>query len=395
MNLSILAILTLIMILAFSAEMAWGALRMKSLGTISPEVSEPEPAVSIIFSALNEEETIVKALQSLVKLDYNNLEIIAVNDRSTDTTGKLLEQQAALSSKIKVLHIDALPAGWLGKNHALHFGAQHARGDFLLFTDADVSLEATTLKRAIRHMQDKKIDHLSLFFSAQITGGLLNMVVVELGVNIAALLKPWKASDPKSSHAIGIGAFNLVTREAYNEIGGHTKIAMSPIDDVMLGVLLKKHGFQLECLQGGQFVKVPWYTSLSAMLNGLEKNSYAALDYNLWKVVGVSIVMLAAGIWPYWALIFTSGTTRLLNAAIVGCYFLLFGAAIHFAGLPKKILFWLPISTHIRLYTLWRAVCATIHQGGINWRGTFYPLAELKAHHIPMQGVRHDKRNSK
>lgn len=390
-----LAILTLLMVLAFSLEMAMGTLRLKSLRSIAPDPHLPLPLVSIIVAALNEEHTIDEAMESLAHLDYPNLEIIAIDDRSTDKTGILLDQCAQRHHNIQVAHVTELPASWLGKNHALQFGAKRAKGDFLLFTDADVKLEPSTLKRALRRMQDKMLDHLTLLFAAELPGGLLNMVVIEFGVNLAGFLKPWKAADPDSARSIGIGAFNLIRRTAYEDIGGHEKIAMSPIDDVMLGVLLKGHGFRQECLQGADFVKVPWYHSVSAMIKGLEKNSFAALDYSLAKVVAVTLFIFIVGIWPYWALLFTSGPTRLINGAIIGCYILLFSTAAHFAGIPKRHLLWLPVSTYIRLYTLWRAVVVTLHRGGITWRGTFYPLAQLKAHHIPLRGGSHGKRTDK
>lgn len=390
-----LSIVTLLLVVAFCLEMALGTIKMASLQAIAPEVKPPQPFVSIIVAALNEEDTIGEALESLVHLDYDPLEIIAINDRSTDNTGTLLDDFAQRYQKIKVVHINQLPANWLGKHNALQEGAKRAQGDLLLFTDADVKLEPSTLKRAVRRLQDQNLDHLTLLFAAELSGSLLNMVVIEFGVNLAAFLKPWKASDPKSPRSIGIGAFNLLRRTAYEEIGGHSKIAMSPIDDVMLGVLLKSHGFRQECLHGADFVKVPWYHSLKAMIQGLEKNSFAALDYSIGKVVLASIFVIIVGIWPYWALVMTKGLTQLINAAIIGCYFLLFGSAAHFAGIPKRHLIWLPVSTYIRLYTLWRAVFVTIRQGGISWRGTFYPLEKLKAHHLPLHGDNYGKRTNK
>ncbi len=387
-----LSILTLVVVLAFSVEMAMGTRRLKNLRSIPPEVHQPGPSVSIIVAALNEEKSIGAALNSLVNLDYDNLEIIAINDRSTDGTGDVLERLARLHSNLHVLHISELPADWLGKHHALQQGAKMAEGDLLLFTDADVTLAPSTLKRALRRMEDRDLDHLTLLFTPELPGGLLNMVVIEFGVTLAGFLKPWKAVDPKSSRSIGIGAFNMMRRTVYEEIGGHGKIAMSPIDDVMLGVLIKGHGFRQECLHGGQFVRVPWYHSLPAMVRGLEKNSFAALDYSMAKVVAVSIFMIVAGIWPWWALFLTSDPTRAINSAIIGCHILLFGSAAHFVGIPKRHLIWLPVASYIRLYTLWRAVVITVRQGGIRWRGTFYPLAKLKAHHIPIQGDNNGKR---
>ncbi|MBU1640426.1 MAG: glycosyltransferase family 2 protein [Proteobacteria bacterium] len=390
-----LAILTLLVLLAISVEMAVGSFKLKNLGSIAPEVQPPAPYVSIIVPALNEETSIVEAMESLITLDYEHFEIIAINDRSTDQTGPLLDQFARLHSKIHVLHISELPSDWLGKQHALQEGADRAKGDLLLFTDADVTFAPSTLKRAIRRMQDTNLDHLTLLFGVVLSGSLLNMVVIEFGVNLACFLKPWKASDPKSVHSIGIGAFNLVRREAYEKIGGHREIAMSPIDDVLLGVLLKTEGFRQECLRGSQFVTVPWYHSLQEMIQGLEKNSFAALDYSMAKVAAASIFIIIVGIWPYWAVALTSGPTRVINACIIGCSILLFGSAAHVADIPKRHLLWLPVSPYIRLYTLWRAVGITLHQGGITWRGTFYPLPKLKARHIPIHGGHHGKRSVK
>ena len=117
--------------------------------------------VSIIVPARNEQLHIEAALQSMLQLDYPELEFLVVNDRSTDATGEILAQMAIADHRLKVLNVTDLPAGWLGKNHALHRAACQATGDWLLFADADISFEPSTLRRAIGYSQYFNLEHLA------------------------------------------------------------------------------------------------------------------------------------------------------------------------------------------------------------------------------------------
>src|SRR5260370_16885568 len=128
------------------------------------DVQTPQPRVSIIVPALNEEETVEPALTSLLKLDYANYEVIAVDDRSTDRTGEIMDRLAATSNgRLRVIHIAQLPAGWLGKPHAMWLAAQQAEGDWLLFTDADVVYRPDCLPRAAAYPEAAPVVHLPLF----------------------------------------------------------------------------------------------------------------------------------------------------------------------------------------------------------------------------------------
>lgn len=209
------------------------------------------------------------------------------------------------------MHVSELPGGWLGKNHALHLGAGRARGEYLLFTDADVVMEPSTLKRAMARMRARNLDHLTLFFRAVLPSSLLQMVVIEFGVSLISYLQPWKAADPGSDKFIGIGAFNLVRTAAYRKAGGHGAIRLCPLDDIMLGKLLKMHGFAQECLYGYHFIAVKWYGSIREMVRGLRKNTYAALDYSFTQLCVLTCLQLIFSIWPPWALFLTEGATRL------------------------------------------------------------------------------------
>ncbi|MCB2182692.1 MAG: glycosyltransferase [Desulfobulbaceae bacterium] len=374
-----LAAITLFFLLVCGLEGLRGARKIAWLDSVSPLEGKDLPLVSVIIPALNEEENIREALSSVLALDYPNLEILAVNDRSTDSTGDILDEMAHHYPRLKVIHLKTLPPGWLGKSHALYRGAQQAGGRYLLFTDADVVMERSTLRRALKRMLEQNADHLTLFFKAVLPSSILQMVVIEFGAALVSFLKPWKAADPKSACSIGIGAFNLVRAEAYRNAGGHERIRLCPLDDIMLGRLLKDQGGRQECLYGYHFISVKWYGSLSEMTRGLMKNTFAALEYSFLRLCILTIIQLAVSIWPVWALLVTDGAVFLINLLIVLLQGLFFVIAALFAGISPFHAVWFPITPYILLYMTWKAVLSTLFHGGIVWRDTFYPLTDLKA----------------
>ena len=375
---SILAVVTLLLTICFLTDVVLGT-RKLALLTALPALSDAiSPKVTIIASALNEAETIEPAIHSWLAIDYPALAIIAVNDRSTDNTGAVLDRLAASDTRLKVIHIDTLPDGWLGKSHAMQQAASKAEGDYLLFTDADVVIQPTALKKAMQRMTERKLDHLAVMPDAIISGGLVAMMILDFAITFFSLQRPWRVSDPASRHFVGVGAFNLVRSEAYHDVGMHERIAMHPVDDVMLGKLLKHSGFKQEMLLGSGEVSVAWYTSARAMIRGLEKNTFAYLDYRLSAVLAATTMLLIFGIWPLLALILTSGATWMLNAATVTLRFTLNLHMARRTAIPYSSLIRAPLVPFVMLFSLWNATAKTIIHRGIYWRGTFYPLSELK-----------------
>jgi glycosyltransferase involved in cell wall biosynthesis len=373
-----LAVITLVGLTVLGAEGTYGSMKIKWLDDVIPLEGENLPLVSVIIPALNEEENIRKALHSLLALDYKPLEIIVLNDRSTDTTGEILDELERCDQRLKVIHIKELPTGWLGKNHALYHGARQASGQYFLFSDADVVMEPSTINRAMAYLLKQRIDHVTLFFKAVLPSSLLMMVAIEIAVGLVAYLRPWKAADPKSKSSIGIGAFNLVRAESYWQAGGHKSIRLCPVDDVYIGRLLKKYGFRQECLYGNNFISVKWYNSLSEMTHGLLKNTFAALEYSFSRLCILSVLQVLVSIWPWWALFFLSGPARVVNLIIIVITGLFFTVAALKSNISPKHVVWFPLTPYIRLYMTWKAVLWTLWKGGIIWRGTFYPLKELK-----------------
>lgn len=379
MSLSLaIAIFSLALYLFLSMELLFGVRKIGSLENIEPAADDKCPLVSIIIPALNEAATIKPALYSVLSLDYPALEIIAINDRSTDKTGIILDKIARNNPQLKVYHLTELPPGWLGKNHALFYGASKAAGDLLLFTDADVVMTPESLRRAVSFMLAQRLDHLAVFFQTVVPGGLLNMFIIDFGYAFLAAVKPWKARDADSTCHIGIGAFNLVQAETYRCCGTHKAIAMAPVDDMELGRLIKSKGNRQDCLFGNTSISVRWYNSLTEMVHGLEKNIFPFCNYSLFRVSSVSAVLIILRIWPMVALVCGSGLVMQLNAILI---FIQIGIAVICArksSIMLRHVCWFPLAPLLELYVLWNSAIKTISRGGILWRNSFYSLTELQ-----------------
>jgi glycosyltransferase involved in cell wall biosynthesis len=377
-----LALITLCLLVAITIEFALGNRSLCSLSD-APDIDPANaPSVSVVVAARNEARNIKAALQSLLQLNYPNIEFVVVDDRSTDETGKILDRMAATDPRLRVLHLTELPKGWLGKNHALHVGAARAKGELLLFTDADVVMAGETLRLAVGYLLAAKLDHLAVAPRITVTGTLLNMFCGAFTVFFGFYAKPWKASDPKSRRHIGIGAFNLIRTEVYRSIGGHAPIAMRPDDDMKLGKLVKKSGYRQEMVLGDGMVTVEWYSSVRELVRGLEKNSFAGLEYSLVLLVMSTIAQLAVFIWPVAAIFLTAGATRWLNLGCLAAIAALYLDNNHRHGAEARYVIGFPLAVLLLLFILWRATLKTLITDGIAWRDTHYSLRELKANKL-------------
>jgi hypothetical protein len=376
-----LALTTLLLCLAIAVQLTFGLRQVQPLEDWPPEASEL-PRISIIVPARNEERHMEAALRSLLRLDYPDLEIVAVDDRSSDGTGEILERLAAEFPALCVVHVADLPPGWLGKNHALGMGASRGTGQWLLFTDADISMAPDTLRRAIGYAQQKGLDHLTLTPGIVMPSLLLQSFVVTFVTFFCIYFQPWKARDPRSRRYIGVGAFNLVCRDAYRQIGTHEAIRMRPDDDMMLGKLIKKHGYRQDSASGIGLISVPWYGSLREVFVGLEKNAFSGVNYSIPTVVAGGAAMLLLDVWPFVAVFVTRGATQWLYA---GTSLALLAMCWRVAGwlrVPRLSALGFPLCVVLFLVIQWRAMFLTLKNRGIRWRDTYYPLDELKANRV-------------
>jgi hypothetical protein len=376
-----LALGTFLVYLALGFEVIRGNRSIRFLKDVPP-LDGRFPRVSIVIPARNEERNLEEALRSVLAQDHPNLEFVIVDDRSTDRTGEILDRMAAADPRLRVIHVTDLPPGWLGKNHALHLGSEGASGEYLLFTDADVVMAPSTVSRAVGFLEREGLDHVTVSPEIERPSVLFEMFIGAFSFFFALFVKPWKARDPGSARHVGIGAFNLVRAASWRAAGGHRAIALRPDDDLKLGKLLKKNGFRQEFLFGQGLVRVEWYASVRELILGTTKNSFAALDYSLPVVIASTIAQLVLNVWPFLGLFLTAGPVGLLNAATVLAILLLCAVNAPLAGVRRWHGAGFPAATLLFLFILWRSTLVTLWTGGVDWRGTHYPLAELKANKV-------------
>jgi len=359
-------------------EFILGYRKIKNLSDQVIEDRDLLPQVSILLSVLNEEKSIEAVINSLLNLDYPNLEIIAINDRSTDDTPAILERLQKKHSRLRVHHIDQLPTGWFGKNHALNFASQYARGKWLLFTDADVTMKSDTLLKAMSYALQNKLHHLTIHEHHFREQFWLKVLLLGKYVSYSMVIKPWLIRDPKSKKSLGRGAFNLIEKDAYVNSGAHRAIALECLDDLKLGQLLKKHGYRQDVVDGQDYVEFKWYGSLKEMIVGLEKNSFSFFNYHYALTFLTIAAALLIWIWPIIAVFVCSGVLFWLNAINVGLSIGIYAFIAKEYRLKKFYALFYPVSIGILLYTVWNSALRTYKNKGVVWRGTHYPLAMLR-----------------
>lgn len=379
----LVALCIFLSVAAVSINVAFGRRKIAELRDVPFDAcaaASAQPKVSIVVSACNEAATIELAIRSLLKLTYKNLEIIVIDDRSTDATPEILDRLGLANPLLQVLHITSLPSDWLGKNHALALGAELAQGEYLLFTDADAVFAPTAVSRAVAYCQAYRVDHLALLFDVVAPTPLLQMMITSFVTGVMAKFQPWKVNR-SARHFIGIGGFNMVRSAAYRQAGGHRAIPMAVLDDLMLGQLIKTSGHVQHVLLGTAMVTIEWYPDTAALFRGLEKNIFAAFDYRLPYLAAATAVYTLTRIWPWLALFVVQGMLWWLYAATVLVTVALTADLLHARRWRLRNLLFAPLVPLLELAMWWRGCWLTYRWGGIKWRGTFYPLAKLRHAH--------------
>ncbi len=372
----LLSLLACAAIVISSVTFAVGLKKMRKLDDVL--IGDVSPLISIIVPACNEEKNISRSVLSLLAQEYANLEIIVVNDRSTDTTSKVLGDLKKRYSELIIHEIVTLPKGWMGKSHALSVGAALANGEYLVFTDADVVMQPTTIARSLAYMIDRQLDHLTLVFKNMTRGWLLNSLILDSAIGLMVIFKPWLASKRGTRWSVGIGAFNMVRHATYNAVGGHESIKMHPVDDMMLGRTIKEHNYSQDCLLAYDFVAVPWYDSVGAMIKGLDKNMFSLLHYRVVLLPFALLAIIIPSIWPLWGAIFGPADVQAVCLVTVIIRLLTFYQGLWRQGMPGWYLPGCLITPYISCYIIIKSAFVTLKNGGIFWRGQHYPLAELR-----------------
>jgi hypothetical protein len=367
-------------------------LRHRGAGPLLSAANDPEPRLagawprlSVVVPARDEEATVAEAAASLLAQDYPALEVVLVDDRSSDRTGELMARAAAAHpGRAVALRVEALPPGWLGKPHALWLGSQRATGEWLLFADADVVFAPGCLRRAVAYAEAAGLDHLTLWPRVTARGYWLRAFVAVFGYLLLVYGRAYLANDPRSPVGIGLGAFNLLRRRAYDAVGTHAALALRPDDDVRLGRRIKALGLRQRLLNGSDLLWLEWYPSLGAAVRGFDKNLFAGFDYRPAAALGGAAAVVTVLVWPFAAVWRAAGAARWLLGATVAADAAGFLAA---GAYTEGRLTWrrvalvpaLPAGALLFAYTILRSAALVLSRGGIRWRGTFYPLAELRS----------------
>lgn len=332
---------------------------------------------SVIVAARDEAARIEQTARRLLAQRGVEVELIVVDDRSADRTGEILGRLAKEDARLRVLRIEALPERWLGKCHACHVGALAATGEWILFTDADCWSKPDVLLRAIRLAEREGVDHVTLTSGLAAKSPGLRAGSLLFHLSIANWISGVNRDRPKAH--VGFGAFNLVRATAYRQCGGYEALRLTVLDDVKLGLLLRRAGKRTRAFVGGDDVEALWGTRLWDSVKLMEKNHFAALDFNLPLALSIGgFIMLLMGSVVLGAV---SGTGPGLVAAL-SPFFLVIPAAVLARRLrwPWPIALGVPFTVPIVLAcSLLNSTIKTVWRGGIRWRETFYPLEVLRA----------------
>ena len=350
----------------------------------SPATPAGNPRVTIVVPARNEEASIRQALSQLLALDYDNYEVIAIDDRSTDRTGEIMDDLAVGSdgrprrSKLRIVHIKELPPRWMGKAHAMWSAAKESTADWILFTDADVMFRPDCLRRAIAYAEAERADHLVLFPRTIMKRPGEKMMLAFFQLMFVFGHRPWKVADPKAKDHIGVGAFNLVRRPVYEAVGTYEGLRFEVVDDMKLGKVIKNAGFRQRNVLGGDLLELHWAHGARGVVRNLTKNFFAVMSFQSWRAIGFCVAAAFLNIVPFAGVFLADGWARIPYASALAClFFLYFGMSLFSDVRPWYVLLH-PFGTLLFIYTMLRSMFFALRNKGVEWRGTMYPLDELR-----------------
>jgi glycosyltransferase involved in cell wall biosynthesis len=354
-----------------------------------PATCNLSPAITVIVPARNEAAAIEATLRSLLAQSIP-IEIIAVDDRSTDATGSILDRIAAEplppGKFLTVLHVLSLPAGWMGKTHAMALAARQSATPWLLFTDADILFAPDVLERALLHANDTAADHLTLSLTLVLTSAGERFMTTAIQPFTLFTFRPWKIADPAAKRdSVGVGGFNLIRAQVYRDLGGFESLRLEVLEDLRLGFEVKRRGYRQRIAFGRDLIRVHWAPGALGMARNLTKNFFAVFRFSPIVLLGFVTAFLLLICMPF-AGLFAPWPIR--AASLVALLMILLGhrySARHFTGIPLLYILTLPAGALLLAWAMLRSMILTLYRGGVVWRGTLYPLAELRRHCGPLR----------
>lgn len=266
-----------------------------------PAAPDSGGLVSVLIPARDEEPNIAAILQALQKQDYGDIEIIVFDDQSTDRTADIVEEYSKNDSRIKLVQSTGLPTGWLGKNFACHTLAQHARGRFFLFLDADVQVYNDLIRRSIAFAEKHKLGLLSIFPVQLMTSAGERLTVPIMYFILLSLLPLGLVRRSRfASLSAANGQFMLFDAEIYKQFQPHHEVKSCKVEDIAIARYFKRKKIKVACLAGERDVKCRMYNDFDSALNGFSKNVLSffggsvALAVLFWLVTTLGIFPVMA-----------------------------------------------------------------------------------------------------
>ena len=336
------------------------------------------PALSLLVAAKDEEENIARCAEGLLAQDYPKLELFIINDRSDDRTGAIIDELAARDSRLTALHISELPSGWFGKNNAMRAGVERATGQWLCFSDADCAYDSPKLlAAAVRFATREKIEFLSVLPRLE-THSFWERVVQPVA---SAILVYWhppqKVNDPRARVAYANGAFMLLSRDAYQRIGGHEAVKATLNEDMHMARRAKSAGVRLHVIRGGEMFRVRMYSGFRDIWRGWSRIFYGCFGTPARLVATLAIL----------ALISLSPFVTLALSPLMGTMFPWLAAAAGFTIVMQQTVLWrfyrisglappwalcYPLGALLVLGITLNAIRRAVGGATTTWRGTTY-----------------------
>jgi glycosyltransferase involved in cell wall biosynthesis len=367
----------------YSIGMAASRKQMNLLKKRIMPMAEPLPHVTILIPAKDEGQRIARCLASALGQDYPEFDVLAIDDRSGDETGKIMDEMAGADPRLKAIHITELPAGWTGKNYALHRGANNARGQWLLFIDSDVILQPKALCTTLEIALGRRYDMLSLILKHE-TRGLWETVLVPIAsAAFGSAYMMGLGNSQSNNHFFGNGQFMLIRRDAYDQIGGHEAVKNQYNEDMTLARIMKQAGLRPRMAWGIELGSVRMYDSLATIMGGWSRIFFGSSSGSPWRSLCVMAFILLGCYSAYPAAAW--GVFRLIhsNQPIMGIAWLA-AATLHWTMTTVQlgiIYRWMGtraiyaaaffISGWFVLVMLCRAVWMCLTRR-VDWRGTSY-----------------------
>ena len=337
---------------------------------------EGSTLVSVVIPARDEERMIERTVRAFLAQTWPALEIIVVNDRSTDSTGEILARLAKEDARLVVIDNEEPPAGWLGKPWALHQGSLRARGELLLFVDADVIYAPDAVGAAVTHLEDRGVPMLALLPHFEMRGFWEHVAMPNLAFFAFTVIPLWLSNRSTIPLlAMGGGTGNLIRRTDYDAVGGHEALKDSVVDDVALSRLMRRNGRRTEVVRGDDMISVRMYEGLGEIVRGFTKNGFAVVGRSYVAMVIFLILGFVLHVLPFGLAL----AGDVISIAAVGV--LILTRVILFASLRYRLdnaLLGHPLMIGVWVVIMLRSTWYTGIRRQLSWRGRTYDARETK-----------------